>query len=710
MTYSKQGFQNGDVLTAEQLNHMEDGIGNSMERVVMRLVKNANNTYKLTSLDGADLTFNDVYDLTRNLSAYVVVVYGSSKLRPQYVSTNEMQFIGLDRSTETKVLRIIMTPTTLTYSTYKLAEWADVADKANIDGYYSDMSVGLAENLISPDGVIDEEPYIYRTTAGSQSVTDGVAELRAVRGNTLVWNQLATNELLEKAENGITFTQDGYKIVANGTATESSYVVARRIMLVKGHKYFLNSCPQGGTYTTYRAYLVTNVPTLQDYGDGCIYTAIDDGFTNYVPCYIYKGYTANNLVFNMGLVDLTQLFGAGNEPTDVNDSRIQWLEQMLEQHPDYDAGSMLNVDVNAIKTVGFNQWDEEWELGSINATGDNASDPNRIRSKNYIKVIPNTEYAFTRPLKGSYLAFYDNNKVFIERLVFSNVNTKFITPNNAHYCRFAIGSSSSPMTTYNHDICINLSWSGYRNGEYEPYWSQVKNLPDIKSIKDADGNQVFPYGLLSAGNVRDEITDKGWTRKMGHVDLGSLNFTKDARSEHARFYASMPDAQFLGEIISAKYTNTKTSWAIQGDRTVSFTRVGEGSCYIIICDYEYDGYTASQVKNALLGVLLYYELETPITGTFPEPYNLNYRISDFGTEEFISDTFTAPASHETFYMSNLRDAVRRLPTDYQSNDSMNNLLSALSSAFNVTITPTWHEDTKSYTYAIVPNVSTQEIE
>lgn len=138
-------------------------LSSKMERFVMRLVKNADNTYKITSLDDSDMTFNEVYSITRDLSEYVVIIYGSSKLRPQYVSVNEMTFIGLDRSTDTKVLRILYTPTRLTYETFKLAEYADLTPikedlsglENTVAGKYTKPSTGipatdLAAGVIPP--------------------------------------------------------------------------------------------------------------------------------------------------------------------------------------------------------------------------------------------------------------------------------------------------------------------------------------------------------------------------------------------------------------------------------------------------------------------------------------------------------------------------------------------------------------------------------
>ena len=104
-----------------EIAELRELIDSKMERYVIRLTK-IGDTYKMSSLDDTDLTFTEVYNMTKQLNKYVVIVYGNNKLRPQYISTNEMMFIGLDRSTESKILRIIYTPTRLDYQSFKLVE------------------------------------------------------------------------------------------------------------------------------------------------------------------------------------------------------------------------------------------------------------------------------------------------------------------------------------------------------------------------------------------------------------------------------------------------------------------------------------------------------------------------------------------------------------------------------------------------------------
>ena len=109
---------------------------------------------------------------------------------------------------------------------------------------------------------------------------------------------------------------------------------------------------------------------------------------------------------------------------------------------------------------GANQWDEEWELGTISqSTGQNAPSTTQIRSKNYIPVLPSTTYYN----KGYTLAIfqYDADKNFI-----GYANTPqgtFTTGGSCYFIRFY-----RTATTYNHDIAINYpstvtTYSPYSN-------------------------------------------------------------------------------------------------------------------------------------------------------------------------------------------------------------------------------------------------------
>lgn len=125
-------------------------------------------------------------------------------------------------------------------------------------------------------------------------------------------------------------------------------------------------------------------------------------------------------------------------------------------------------DEVGVSVVGVNQWDEEWELGAIsNSTGANVSDNTRIRSKNYIPILPNTQYYIIGASDGR-VVFYDADKNYVTYNGSAFISHAFTTPNNAYYMK--ISPVSSYGTTYNHDISINYPSTDH---DYHAYNGQT---------------------------------------------------------------------------------------------------------------------------------------------------------------------------------------------------------------------------------------------
>ena len=112
-----------------------------------------------------------------------------------------------------------------------------------------------------------------------------------------------------------------------------------------------------------------------------------------------------------------------------------------------------------IVRCGFNQWDEEWELGAYNAQGEKSANANYIRSKNYIAVKPNTSFYAKTPNSLGRICFYDYDKTFISRS--DTIGSSFTTPADCYYITFFLSG-----TTCNHDISINYPSTVTT---YEPY-------------------------------------------------------------------------------------------------------------------------------------------------------------------------------------------------------------------------------------------------
>lgn len=583
------------------------------------------------------------------------------------------------------------------------------ANYALQDGYYEMLTAGSADNLTGRgDGVGAE--FIYRTAGGSADIADGVAKIQSVKGNTLVWNQRVRPNGSITGGNSITVNGNGTYTI--GTLETVHYINALdNLASMAGHKALVKINASGApaadivfyfeaeTYrnrTTFNAsnYSGRIVELPSNAGAPTISVAIGD----------------YNIDIKPQFFDLTRMFGAGNEPATV----AEFEALFPETYYPYDAGSLLNVNMEGVRTVGFNQWDEEWELGAISAAdGTNAVNNNVIRTKGYIPVIPNATYYFKvgNGFASSTITprYYDADKNYIG-YVDANGNTNGaniaagrVMPSNCHYMRFGLDSAYGK--TYNNDICINLSWSGYRNGEYEPYWTQERAI---------DTATYFPDGMKSAGSVHDELTATKAVKRVGVVDLGALDYSYYTSGDNPMFYTAISGMK-LGTAAQLSALSCAIYEAITSRSRASFTTNAANMQIAVQSDnanvmIRNDSYTdANTFKTAMSGVMLYYELSEPVETEITPELNLTYKVSDFGTEEIIvaDNEQTAPVCMQIVYGLNAVDTIRRLPVEYISHKSFMQFMSAIESHFNVTITETYDSDNERYNYSIADNATNE---
>lgn len=290
--------------------------------------------------------------------------------------------------------------------------------------------------------------------------------------------------------------------------------------------------------------------------------------------------------------DLTLIFGAGNEPSTVADFEA-WMAQNIGTLPyyDYNAGELLSVKMQSVKSVGFNQWDEEWEQGGI-SHGAPTFNNSQIRSKNFIPILSSQDYCYTG-YNYMWVCYYDADKNWIGPTDdFKSNDVLYMiktTPQNAKYIKFKYGYSTSPATTYNNDICINLS-DPAKNGTYKPYQSDSADI-DVTTIT----------GINTATNVREMIFPNGM--KQADRD-GNVKDTLDLRSDTA--------------------TVNVGSRAYQS---------GDESDTSVITD----------------GTTTYYALTTPVSYTDLQdangnPLNPRYKVEQGGTEQVLPANTSTPTT------------------------------------------------------------------
>ena len=76
MSYTKQTWQNGDVITAEKLNHMEDGIADSNMLVIHATYSEEGDEYN------TDITFSTAKQAVLNGLNAVLIVTASEMIAP----------------------------------------------------------------------------------------------------------------------------------------------------------------------------------------------------------------------------------------------------------------------------------------------------------------------------------------------------------------------------------------------------------------------------------------------------------------------------------------------------------------------------------------------------------------------------------------------------------------------------------------------------
>ena len=146
--------------------------------------------------------------------------------------------------------------------------------------------------------------------------------LETINGENIIWNQL-----LDKSKypatgvfDGVTYTNNGDgTITLNGTATATTnYNLQSGISVIANHKYFCvysNIVSGSGAYPLLYAsdpdVFNTGFPMLS----GDIITALKDYDKVYFQIKVSNGKTMTNMLVKPQLFDLTQMFGAGNEPT-----------------------------------------------------------------------------------------------------------------------------------------------------------------------------------------------------------------------------------------------------------------------------------------------------------------------------------------------------------------------------------------------------------
>lgn len=485
----------------------------------------------------------------------------------------------------------------------------------------------LADNLESNNKTALLSAYVFE-----QSRTDKADSILMdkIVGGDVAWNQLCydgnfsandwdnanTNQATLSISNNVaTWTITGSSIAAYYNT--GFFNSAERVSVPYNHKLLLCAKVRSSITAGVRLYALLNYTHRYSVGKtvqantwtdvcGILGDRPSDeaNVTRFKICYS-SGYESS-LVQGVTLeakdyvvFDLTQMFGSAianylyNLETATPGAGVNKFRLLFPKaYYPYNAGELLPVRTVGRKAVGINLWDEEWELGELNANGTAYPTTNSIRSKydDPIRVLPNTQY-YLKLNNTQRICWYDVNDTFISVQYTSGLTT---SPANAHYLRFAL--STAYGATYKHDICVNLSDPSI-NGAFYPYVENTYPVEDVALhgiFKLDAGNNIVTNG--------DEYTPDGKVlRKFKKVAIGSLVgrlYSTNIFQFDLNFKTNgQTSANVFNNVACAKYGIDSADLVTSGPRTNKTVGMsGSGSSFYI---YDTSYSTFDAIKAAL---------------------------------------------------------------------------------------------------------------
>lgn len=209
---------------------------------------------------------------------------------------------------------------------------------------------------------------------------------------------------------------------------------------------------------------------------------------------------------NASLVDLTLLFGHGNEPTDTTDPRIAQVEAYAAAHPEYNAGELVSALVDEVDAIGANilRPSGTFPVSSSGITAVRNQD-STITINGTSSGYPFFEVGRLQLKKGTTYFIPSATRIMQlkdgDRIVLHQNNNRF-TPDKDYpdvFLEYAI----APSETFANAVIKPIVSVGALR-DYSPYSLTTLPIPD--AVKQLPG-----YGW-SAGSVTNTVerTENGW--------------------------------------------------------------------------------------------------------------------------------------------------------------------------------------------------------
>lgn len=479
-----------------------------------------------------------------------------------------------------------------------------------------------------------------------------------VGGKSIVWNQLfnvSQNNRVDGGQFEINF--ESQTVTLNGNSGNNAWLSiipddgAFAALNVKNHQYIYkiavleNQTAEDIRFGFLNRGFVANIPANYIGQVNFVCTVSDPdkgksiGFSGLQP----------NTDYSVRLVlsacDLTLLFGAGHEPT---------AEQFKSMFPadsyPYNPGEIISGTTTAVELEGKNLWDD--------------SDPA------FTKVLTKAGFTFDGTVWKSELIDYIATPIKIEKGTTFSYDIKSPVGANVRF-KFTMSSGSHIISKV---YVSDGSWK--HHSLYLPYdvhtvyidytqraSCEIKNIQLERSTTETayspHTKQSLSTGLpelKSAGTAHDVIDMDGGAirRNVGEVDLGTLDWTYYGDGDFMFAYVPRKKRGF-SNLLCQRYQMRLNISDIQSSDKVCWGNTQNNILYIKDSNYtEPHAFT-----EAMKGVTLYFELETPTTEpvTIPEPLQEWLPVEPGGTVTFRNsdDTKQLPVPNAVSWVRKLNE-------------------------------------------------------
>lgn len=355
--------------------------------------------------------------------------------------------------------------------------------------------------------------------------------------------------------------------------------------------------------------------------------------------------TLKDVKIRIMTVNLTQMFGSGNEPSTVEEFEAMFPNDCYP----YNEGTLMSMGVNEVKEQGKNYFDfsKVPQGNSMQIGGGDGASTDTVTvdyNKRTITIPPKTYFANTKKTlrelcpnitPGTYIVTMNrtniDNNGFIH--LYGGIGNVFLNKpielSNADLnCSVVLYNSA---TSSNENVISNIQIEKATTATaYSPYHEATYPIP--QAIQNIEG---YGWGVNNVYNYVD-YENKKFVKYVGRVDLGTLDYSYATYSNNEGlnvFRTSLISDMKRDEnahlhdnvLLCNKYAEIpwSTLWVSKTDKTIS-----QSSNAINIKDSTFTD--VDSFKKTLQGVYLYYELAEPVVtdisdiieDTFQEPFNV----------------------------------------------------------------------------------------